>query len=111
MARRELKVTRIGNSRGIRLPADTLKRYRISGSLIMEERSDGILLRVPGSAVPKLGWADTAQAMAAEAENRRQWDTATADGLAALPWESKPARRVAESPKKYNPRAGRARKR
>jgi antitoxin component of MazEF toxin-antitoxin module len=41
----ELKVTRIGNSRGISLPADSLRRYEIEDTLIMEERSDGILLR------------------------------------------------------------------
>ena len=45
MKPRELKVARIGNSRGIRLPADTLERYHIGDSVIMEERADGILLQ------------------------------------------------------------------
>ena len=38
----ELKVARIGNSRGVRLPAPTPERYRIGATVVMEERSDGI---------------------------------------------------------------------
>ena len=38
MANRELKITRIGNSRGIRLPAETLRRYGIGDAIVMEER-------------------------------------------------------------------------
>ena len=38
----ELKVARLGNSRGVRLPAPTLERYRIGATVVMEERSDGI---------------------------------------------------------------------
>ncbi|MEX2154101.1 MAG: AbrB/MazE/SpoVT family DNA-binding domain-containing protein, partial [Gemmatimonadaceae bacterium] len=41
----ELKVARVGNSRGIRIPAATLARYRIGEFVVMEERSEGILLR------------------------------------------------------------------
>ena len=37
----ELKVTRIGNSRGLIIPAATLERYRIGDSVVMEERTDG----------------------------------------------------------------------
>src|ERR1700675_2666862 len=57
----ELKVARIGNSRGVRLPAPTLERYRIGATVVMEERSDGILLRPPGSVSPKLSWEETAR--------------------------------------------------
>ena len=35
----ELKVARIGNSRGIRIPALTLERYRIGTTVVMEERA------------------------------------------------------------------------
>ena len=44
----KLKVARIGNSRGVRQPAASLRRYRIGDSVVMEERSDGILLRPTG---------------------------------------------------------------
>jgi antitoxin component of MazEF toxin-antitoxin module len=66
-----LKVARIGNSRGVRIPATTLERYRIGDSVVMEERAEGILLRPRRSAGPKLSWEDTALAMSAEAEEEK----------------------------------------
>ena len=91
-----LKVARIGNSRGVRIPAPTLKRFRIGDSVVMEERADGILLRPRRAAGPKLSWEDTARAMANEAENWSAWDETVADGLDQIPWESAPARSAAE---------------
>lgn len=102
----ELKVTRIGNSRGVRIPAGTLERYRVGETLIMEERSDGILLRPPGAATAKLSWEETARAMAASAEDWSDWDQ-LADGLDAVPWEPVKPRRVAESTPKRGSRRGR----
>jgi antitoxin component of MazEF toxin-antitoxin module len=96
-----LKVARIGNSRGVRLPAATLERYRIGSEVIMEERSDGILLRPVGPASPKLSWEDTARAMAAAPEDWSAWERASADGLDELPWEAVPPRRVAEESPRY----------
>jgi len=75
----ELTVTRIGNSRGVRLPATTLRRYQIDDTVIMEERPDEIVLRPKRSA--KLSWEATAKAMAAKSENWSDWDTTIADGL------------------------------
>lgn len=95
MKPRELKVTRIGNSRGIRIPAATLERYQVGERLVMEERSDGILLRPPCEAAPKLSWLETAREMAA-AEDWREWDDTVADGLDTLPWTPSRPRRVAE---------------
>lgn len=92
-----LKVARIGNSRGVRIPAATLERYQIGAELIMEERSDGILLRPPGPAFPpKLSWEDTAHEMAVAAEDWSDWDGTAADGLDDDPWEPARLRRVAE---------------
>lgn len=94
----ELKVTRIGNSRGIRLPAATLKRYGIGEAVVMEQRSDGIFLRATGPAVPKLSWVDTVREMELAGEDWSDWDNAIGDGLADMPWDAdKPGvRRVAE---------------
>ena len=83
-----LKVARIGNSRGVRLPAASLRRYRIGGTVVMEERSEGILLRPTGPAVEKLSWEDTARAMAGSREDWGAWDKAAADGLEDLPWRA-----------------------
>lgn len=92
----ELKVTRIGNSRGVRIPAATLERYAIGERVVMEERSDGILLRPVGEAVTKLSWDETAREMAAAAEDWSEWDVTESDGLEALPWTPARSRRVAE---------------
>ncbi|HYN80607.1 MAG TPA: hypothetical protein VES88_03830 [Gemmatimonadaceae bacterium] len=104
MKPKELKVARIGNSRGVRIPADTLERYDVGTSLIMEERSDGILLRPPGSVQPKLSWEDTARAMAASEEDWSEWDALTADGLEVIPWQLQAGRRIAEKGAAYNAR-------
>jgi antitoxin component of MazEF toxin-antitoxin module len=92
----ELKVARIGNSRGVRLPAATLERYHIGDRLVMEERVEGILLRPHGHVDPKLSWEDTAREMAERAEEWSEWDVVAADGLEDLPWNAPPRRRVAE---------------
>jgi antitoxin component of MazEF toxin-antitoxin module len=101
----ELKVARIGNSRGVRLPAPTLERYRIGGTVVMEERSDGILLRRPGPVSPKLSWEETAQEMAVAAEDWGAWDVTLADGLDEIPWAAAKSRAVAERGSTYRPRA------
>ena len=103
----ELKVARIGNSRGVRLPAATLARYQIGMTVVMEERGDGILLRPHGKATAKLSWDDTALEMAAAHEAWADWESTLADGLDDIPWEDVAPRRVAESKSSY--RAKRAR--
>jgi len=92
----QLKVARIGNSRGIRLPADTLQRYHIRNAVLMEERPDGILLQPePPPPAGKLSWEETARQMAAHGESWGEWDATAGDGMAGVPWEHKPAK-VAE---------------
>ena len=103
-----LKVVRIGNSRGIRLPARVLARYRIGDEIVLEERQDGILLRPIGSAVAKLSWEDTAREMARASEDWSDWDSTSRDGLSQIPWQPRPAR-VAERPSPY-PARGRRKK-
>jgi antitoxin component of MazEF toxin-antitoxin module len=97
----ELKVARIGNSRGVRLPVATLRRYRIGEAVIMEERSEGIMLRPPGPSVEKLSWEATAREMAAPGENWDEWDAAAADGLDDIPWDAVETPRVAERKARY----------
>jgi antitoxin component of MazEF toxin-antitoxin module len=106
MATMKLKVARIGNSRGVRLPAASLRRYRIGEAVVMEERSEGILLRPTGPAVEKLSWEDTAREMAASREDWRAWDGAIADGLDDLPWRAHGKDRVAEPPTRSRAKSG-----
>jgi antitoxin component of MazEF toxin-antitoxin module len=99
----ELKVARIGNSRGVRIPAATLERYRIGETVVMEERNEGILLR-PRGATAKLSWTATAEAMAASHEDWSAWDSAVADGLESIAWDATPTGKVSERKAKYGKR-------
>jgi antitoxin component of MazEF toxin-antitoxin module len=100
----ELKVTRIGNSRGVRLPAATLERYGIHETVLMEERSDGILLRPHGAASVKLSWEETARQMANSGEDWSEWEIATADGADSAPWIATRSTRVSEKDVPRKPR-------
>ena len=98
----ELKITRIGNSRGVRLPAESLRRYRMGGVVIMEEKIEGILLRPVGSAAEKLSWEETAREMAANREDWDDWNAVAGDGLDSVPWAADRSRRVAERRASYH---------
>lgn len=104
MKTKELKVARIGNSRGVRLPASSLKHYAVGSTLIMEERSEGILLRPAAGDPAKLSWADTASDMAASREVWKEWDVLDADGLDKVPWVSSKKGKVAEKETAYGRR-------
>jgi antitoxin component of MazEF toxin-antitoxin module len=100
----ELKVARIGNSRGVRLPAEVLRRYRIGERVFAEEKAEGILLRPTRMTVEKLSWEDTARQMAADQEDWEDWDGLSADGLDSAPWASEQVARVAERGTHYGTR-------
>lgn len=106
---------RIGNSRGVRLPAATLARYHIGDCVVMEERSEGILLRPRGSTSVKLSWAETAREMSDASEDWSDWDHTIADGLQDVQWEGelepRKRRSIAESEPKYRTPTKRNRKR
>jgi antitoxin MazE len=92
-----LKVSRIGNSRGIRLPAGMLRKYHITDTVIAEEKSDEIVLRAGRATPQKLSWEETYRQMAAANEDWSEWDCTLADGLDQIPWDgpdlSKPVRK------------------
>jgi len=76
---RDVKLIAIGNSKGIRLPNALLQKHGWSGSLVLEEREDGIFLY--SKEKNKLSWKETYRAMAAEQEDWSDLDVAVADGL------------------------------
>ena len=78
-----LKVSRIGNSRGIRLPAAMLRKYHITDTVIAEEKANEIVLRPGRVSRQKLSWEETAKAMAAAKEDWSPWDATAGDGLDA----------------------------
>ncbi len=97
----ELKIAQIGNSRGVRLPATSLRRYHFKKTVIMEERQDGILLRSAGPTVDKLSWADAACEMAASNETWSELDNVSGDGLEDVPWVYDKKSKIAEKPSQY----------
>jgi mRNA interferase MazF len=97
----ELKIARIGNSKGVRVPAVTLRRYGIGDSVLMEERMDGIMLRPAGPGVEKLSWEDTAREIAFSAEDWSGWDCMASDGLEIHPWNAATPSMVAETKAGY----------
>ena len=101
MKTQELKVARIGNSRGVRLPAASLKRYSVGPVMIMEERTEGILLRPLGPTIEKLSWEDTAREMAAANEDWSEWDVLDGDGSDSVPWEASKGRKLGEKRSPY----------
>lgn len=76
---RNLKIIRIGNSRGIRLPKSLLDRYGFAEVALAEETDQGILLRARHE--EKLSWEETYRSMSEEAEEWHDFDIAMADGL------------------------------
>jgi mRNA interferase MazF len=101
MKTKELKVARIGNSRGVRLPAASLRRYSVGSVMVMEERTEGILLRPVGPTVEKLTWEDTAREMAAAGEDWSEWDILEAEGLDSAPWDVPKGGKVGEKRSAY----------
>jgi mRNA interferase MazF len=101
MKTKELKVARIGNSRGVRLPASSLKRYSVGSALIMEERTEGILLRPLAGGAAKLSWEETAREMAASDEDWSEWDVLAGDGLDSVPWAPGKNARIGEKRAPY----------
>ena len=86
----ELKLARIGNSRGIRLPADLIRRHGLDDGVLLEDRGDSLVLR-PKAKPKKLSWEETAREMTASDEDWSEWDCTLADGLEEIPWEPAPA--------------------
>ena len=79
---------RVGNSRGVRLPAAVLRRYHIGDTLLMEQRLDEIVLRPKPAQNQRLPWAETYQQMAQAEEDWSDWESLP-EGLGHLPGEQK----------------------
>jgi antitoxin component of MazEF toxin-antitoxin module len=88
----ETKLTQIGNSRGIRLPADLIRRHGLESGVLLEERKDHFVVRAR-SGGGKLSLEETARQMAAEHEDWSEWDGTAADGVEALPWGQQPPKK------------------
>ncbi|MFZ0451680.1 MAG: AbrB/MazE/SpoVT family DNA-binding domain-containing protein [Desulfatiglandaceae bacterium] len=74
-----IKIVPIGNSKGIRLPKTLLQKYGFSENVIIEEKSDGLLLK--RSTDRKLSWEEGFKEMDREKENWDSFDSTLMDGL------------------------------
>jgi antitoxin MazE len=75
----ELRVVRIGNSRGVRLPKEVLARYQIRETVVLVVRDDGLLLK--GKRDGRLSWEETYRACSREREDWKDLEATLADGL------------------------------
>lgn len=88
----ELALARIGNSRGIRLPADLIRRHGLEGGILVEETENSIVLKSKATRSKKLSWEETAREMLKQAEDWSNWEETLSDGLEDIPWDhAKPA--------------------
>ena len=78
-AKLELKVVRIGNSRGVRLPKAVLERDEIKDALVLEAREEGLLLR--GKKDKRQTWEETYREAAHEKEDWSDLGATVADGM------------------------------
>ena len=68
-----IPLVRVGNSRGIRLPARLIAKHKLEHGMTVEERGDEIVLRAK-KAPKKLSWEETAKEMAASDEDWSDWE-------------------------------------
>ena len=77
---RVVKLIAIGHSKAIVLPKVLLQRHGWSGTLVLEEREDGVFLY--SKQKNRFSWEETYGAMAAEQEDWSDLDATVADGVA-----------------------------
>lgn len=87
MKTHEISLARIGNSRGIRLPAHLIRKHGFDSGLLIQDRGDAVILKSKTTPAKKLSWEETAREIVAAKEDWSDWDHTLADGLADIPWE------------------------
>jgi len=68
----ELSLAQMGNSRGIRLSAEMIRKHGFENGVVLEDRGYEIALR-PKGGPKKLSWEETAREMAASGEDWSEW--------------------------------------
>jgi antitoxin MazE len=72
----KVKLTKIGNSRGIRIPKPILRQCGIKDEVILEQEGNTIILR-PITRKPRVGWEKQFEAMAKAGDDGLLDDEAT----------------------------------
>ncbi len=66
----ELTVVRIGNSRGVRLPAKLLERFHITDKVEVIEDGSRLIIRAVVPRKSRVGWARAFRKMASSGDDR-----------------------------------------
>ena len=74
-----VKLTKIGNSKGVRLNKQFLNRYKFGDFIEIDELPDGLLLKAPSD--QKLSWEETYKEMAESDGDWSDLDAVSSDGL------------------------------
>lgn len=74
-------------SRGVRFPAEVLRRHRVGDALIMEQRPDEVVLRPKNTRRQRLKRAETYEQTAQAEEEWSAWQSLP-EGLTAVPGEA-----------------------
>ena len=98
----ELSLAQIGNSRGIRLPAEIIRRHGFERGMLIEDRGHEIAI-IPKGGSKKLSWDETYKEMAGAKEDWSAWESTLADGLDEIPWEGSAQKRVRAAKRKPAP--------
>jgi antitoxin MazE len=77
-----IKLIKIGNSRGVRLPKKVIEKYNFKDELVMEAHEEGVILK-PIKDDAKLSWDETFSETAAENEDWSDMDALDNEGLEA----------------------------
>lgn len=82
----KVRLIRIGNSKGIRFPSKLLRVYQLKegAELEIEERREGLLVRIGSPATGRIPWEEAYREMSAEAAERQEWsewDSTARDGV------------------------------
>lgn len=69
----DTKLTKVGNSMGVRIPQEWIRRLGLDSGITIEERVGEIVV-APKNAPKKLSWEETASEMAADDEDWSDWE-------------------------------------
>ncbi len=75
---RKLKIVKIGNSKGIRLPKGLLEKYGFNETVLVEEIENGLFLKSDDT---KLSWKDTFKEMSQGNEDWSDFEVTLSDGI------------------------------
>ena len=71
------KLSKIGNSQGLRIPKTLIIKYHFENGIEIEENENGLLIKPIQS--NKLSWEDTYKEMKLAKENWSDWDDISED--------------------------------